>query len=94
MSRFITIWFLYALIGSTACSFRYPTIVWHPMNPLFGCKEPRINAKIDDLVNLQCPTGEFNFYERQNQLTVLYENLYYLGTDEQRYRSCNATGDL
>jgi len=71
---------------------RYPTIVWHPMNPLFSCDNPKIHVRVNDQVNLQCPTDEYNFYSDSSAVKMLYENLYFVGTDKHRYDTCNAAG--
>lgn len=91
----ILLWFVYTVLAVTLLAdgtSRYPTVVWHPMNPLFGCEHPRINVKIDDRLNLQCPTEEYNFFQSENLLTALFENMHFLGTDRERYQNCNATG--
>ena len=79
--------YFYTTHGST-----HPSIIWNPWNPLFACSLPRINVWIGDTVNFVCPTEEHTFYMPTASVTLPRENLYFLGTDEHAYHTCDARG--
>ena len=88
----LTILYLLCL-GFALTSSTYPTIIWDPMNPFFACHNTKMNAKIGDTVNIQCPTKEFNFFMPNiTNVFPIYENLYFLNKNREQYNACNATG--
>ncbi|XP_047133743.2 uncharacterized LOC100210581 isoform X3 [Hydra vulgaris] len=68
-----------------------PTIYWDPINPLFAC-ENTIQVEYDDVLNFKCRDSSIPYSQSIDDTDILYENAYFLGTNQYMYDTCNATG--
>ncbi|XP_065647692.1 uncharacterized LOC100210581 isoform X5 [Hydra vulgaris] len=68
-----------------------PTIYWDPINPLFAC-ENTIQVDYDDVLNFKCRDSSTPYSQSIDDTDILYENAYFLGTNQYMYNTCNATG--
>ncbi|NP_001296677.1 uncharacterized LOC100210581 [Hydra vulgaris] len=67
-----------------------PTIYWDPINPLFAC-ENTIQVEYDDVLNFKCRDSSIPYSQSIDDTDILYENAYFLGTNQYMYDTCNAT---
>ena len=59
----------------------------------FAC-ETTIHVELDDVINFRCRDKSASYSQSIDNTAPIFENAYFLGSNEYMYNTCNASGKI